>query len=37
MNFMSIIVLIVLIWKIAEGYKKGMVKELISFVSLLVL
>ena len=37
MNIMSIIVLIVLIWKIAEGYKKGMVKELISFVSLLVL
>ncbi|MBQ8233208.1 MAG: CvpA family protein [Lachnospiraceae bacterium] len=37
MNILSIIVLIVLIWKITEGYKRGMVKEIISFVSLLVL
>ena len=37
MNILSIIVLIVLILKMAEGYKRGMVKEIISFVSLLVL
>lgn len=37
MNILSIIVLIVLILKMVEGYKRGMVKEIISFVSLLVL
>ena len=37
MNILSIIVLIVLILKMIEGYKQGMVKEIISFVSLLVL
>ncbi len=37
MNIMAIIVLIVLIWKISQGYKRGMVKEVISFVSLIVL
>ena len=37
MNLLVIIVLIVLIWKIAEGYKRGMVKEIISFISLIVL
>ncbi len=37
MNILVIITLIVLLWKIAEGYKRGMVKEIISFVSLIVL
>lgn len=37
MNILAIIVLIVLIGKIADGYKRGMVKEIISFVSLIVL
>lgn len=37
MNIFAIIVLIVAVFKIAEGYKKGMVKEIISFVSLIVL
>lgn len=37
MNLMVLIVLLLLIVKIVEGYKKGMVKEIISFVSLIVL
>ena len=37
MNILAIIVLIVLLWKVAQGYKRGMVKEIISFVSLIVL
>ena len=37
MNILSIVVLIVLLWKITQGYKRGMVKEIISFVSLIVL
>lgn len=37
MNLLGIIVLIVLIWKIWEGYKRGMVREIISFISLIVL
>lgn len=37
MNILAIIVLIVLLWKITQGYKRGMVKEIISFVSLIVL
>lgn len=37
MNIMLLIVLVVMIYKIVEGYKKGMVKEIISFVSLLVM
>ncbi len=37
MNILTIVVLIVLLWKICEGYRRGMVKEIISFVSLIVL
>ena len=37
MNVLSIVVLLLLLWKISLGYKRGMVKELISFVSLIVL
>lgn len=37
MNILAIIVLIVLICKIVNGYKRGMVKEIISFISLIVL
>ena len=37
MNILSIVVLIVLLWKITQGYKRGMVKEIISFVSLIIL
>ncbi len=36
-NFLLIIVVIAAVYKIADGYKKGMTKELISFVSLIVL
>jgi uncharacterized membrane protein required for colicin V production len=37
MNVITIIVLLFLIAKIMEGYKRGMVKEIVSFVSLLFL
>lgn len=37
MNWLLIICAIVLIWRIAEGFHRGMVKEIISFVSLVVL
>lgn len=37
MNLMLIIVLLFLVVKIVDGYKKGMVKEVISFVSLIVM
>ncbi|MBQ7775833.1 MAG: CvpA family protein [Lachnospiraceae bacterium] len=37
MNLMVIIVLLLIVFKIADGYKKGMVKEIISFVSLIVM
>ncbi len=37
MNIMAIIVLIVLVWKISQGFKRGMVKEIVSFVSLIIL
>ncbi len=37
MNLMVLIVLLFLVIKIADGYKKGMVKEIISFVSLVVM
>ena len=37
MNILSIIVLVFLLWKISQGYKRGMVKEIISFVSLILL
>lgn len=37
MNIMVLIVLTLLLIKILDGYKKGMVKEIISFVSLIVM
>lgn len=37
MNIMLLIVLLILVFKIADGYKKGMVKEIISFLSLLIM
>ena len=37
MNIMLLIVLLILAFKIVDGYKKGMVKEIISFVSLLIM
>lgn len=37
MNWLLIIILILLISRIVEGYKRGMVQEVISFVSLIVL
>lgn len=37
MNWILIIAVLVLIWRIAEGFKRGMVKEIISFISLLVM
>lgn len=37
MNIMVLIVLFLLLFKIVDGYKKGMVKEIISFVSLIVM
>lgn len=37
MNIMVLIVLLFTIFKIVDGYKKGMVKEIISFVSLVVM
>lgn len=36
-NLMLIIVVIAVVYKVADGYKKGMTKEVISFVSLIVL
>lgn len=37
MNWLLIIAALILIWRIAEGVHRGMVKEIISFVSLIVL
>ena len=37
MNIMVIIVLFLLVFKIVDGFKKGMVKEIISLVSLLIM
>lgn len=37
MNIFTIVVLIILFCKIIEGFRKGMVREIISFVSLIVL
>ena len=37
MNWLFIIFLLLLVWRISAAYKRGMVKEIISFVSLLVL
>ena len=36
MNLMVLIVLFLLLIKIVSGYKKGMVKEIISFISLVL-
>ena len=36
-NIMLIIVVIAAVYKVADGYKKGMTKEIISFVSLIIL
>lgn len=37
MNFLTIAVLVLLVIKMAEGFKRGMVREIISFISLIVL
>ncbi|MED9903110.1 MAG: CvpA family protein [Lachnospiraceae bacterium] len=37
MNWLVIIAVLILIWRVAEGIHRGMVKEIISFVSLIVL
>lgn len=36
LNIMSIIVLVIMLFSMIDGYKKGMVKEIISFISLIV-
>lgn len=36
-NLLLIVVILVLAWNVVQGYKHGMVKEVISFVSLIVL
>ena len=37
MNWLLIIMAVILIWRVAEGIHRGMVKEIISFISLVVL
>lgn len=37
MNILLIVAVVILIWRIADGYEKGMVKEIISLVSLIVM
>lgn len=37
MNLLTIIILIVLVCKILDGYRKGMVREIISFISLIIM
>lgn len=37
MNLLAIVVLILLVVKVLEGYKRGAIREIISFVSLIVL
>lgn len=37
LNFLMIIVIILAVYKVADGYKKGMVKEIVSLVSMAVL
>ena len=37
MNILLIIVLVILVWRVVEGYRRGMVKEIISLISLIVL
>lgn len=36
-NILFIILILILIWRIVSGFQKGMVKEIISFVTLIVL
>lgn len=37
MNWLLIVIALILVWRIVEGFKRGMVKEIISFVSLIVM
>lgn len=37
MNWLLIILAFILLWRVVEGFKRGMVKEIISFISLIVL
>lgn len=37
MNWLVIVLALILVWRIAEGIHRGMVKEIISFISLIVL
>lgn len=37
MNWLLIVAALILVWRIAEGIHRGMIKEIISFVSLIVL
>ncbi len=37
MNWLLLVIAIILVWRIVEGFKRGMVKEIISLVSLIVL
>lgn len=37
MNWLLIIAIVILVWRIAEGIHRGMVKEIVSFISLVVL
>lgn len=37
MNWLLVVVAVLLFWRIAEGIHRGMVKEIISFISLIVL
>lgn len=37
LNLMSVIVILFLLCKMVDGYKKGMVKEIISFITLIVM
>lgn len=37
MNLLFVVFLVLLVWRMSAAYKRGMVKEIISFVSLLVL
>ncbi|MBQ6888976.1 MAG: CvpA family protein [Lachnospiraceae bacterium] len=36
MNYLLIIILLVFVWRVVSGYKKGMVKELQSFITFIV-
>lgn len=37
MNWLLILMFLILLWRITEGVRRGMVKELLSFISLIVL